>query len=101
MENILTKIENLEVLIKRQNILSKEVLTLEETAEYLQLSKSCIYKMTSNKEIPFYTPGGKKIYFRRTELEQWILNSRVAPSVEISIEIESYLGRTSKSLVSW
>jgi excisionase family DNA binding protein len=101
MEIIIQKLNDLELVIKRQTILSKEVLTLEEAAEHLQLSKSCIYKMTSNKEIPFYTPGGKKIYFRRTELEQWILNSRVVPSVEISLEIESYLGRTSKSLVSW
>jgi excisionase family DNA binding protein len=100
MEIILKKLEQLEVLIKRQNILSKEILTLEEAAEYLQLSKSCLYKATSNKEIPYYVPGGKKLYFRRTELEKWILSSRVTPTVEMDLEIENYLGRTSKTLMS-
>ncbi len=100
MEIILKKLEQLEVLIKRQNILSKEILTLEEAAEYLQLSKSCLYKATSNKEIPHYVPGGKKIYFRRSELENWVFRSRVTPITELALEVKNYLGRNSKSVVS-
>jgi predicted DNA-binding transcriptional regulator AlpA len=56
MEEFQKKIDGLEILLKRQNILNKEILTLEEAAQYLVLSKSCIYKMTSNKEIPHYIP---------------------------------------------
>ncbi|MFA9192536.1 helix-turn-helix domain-containing protein [Flavobacterium sp. FZUC8N2.13] len=97
MEIILKKLEKLEVLIKRQYILSKEILSLEEAAAYLQLSKSCLYKMTSNKEICFYVPGGKKIYFRRTELDSWVLNSKVSSVNECDLEVENYLGRTKKS----
>lgn len=97
MEIILKKLEKLEVLIERQYILSKEILTLEEAAEYLQLSKSCLYKMTSSKEIPYYVPGGKKIYFRRIELDNWILNSKVNSVNESDLEVENYLGRTKKS----
>lgn len=97
MEIILKKLEKLEVLIERQYILSKEILTLEEAAEYLQLSKSCLYKMTSSKEVPYYVPGGKKIYFRRIELENWILNSKVNSVNEFDCEAENYLGRTQKS----
>ena len=93
MEIILKKIEELE----RQSILSKEVLTLEEASQYLQLSKSCLYKMTANKEIAHYVPGGKKIYFRRTELDNWIFNSKVTSVSEFNQGIESYLGRTQKS----
>ena len=97
MEIILKKLEKLEVLIERQYILSKEILTLEEAAEYVQLSKSCLYKMTSSKEIPYYVPGGKKIYFRRIELDNWILNSKVNSVNESDLEVENYLGRTKKS----
>ncbi len=93
----MTKIENLELLIKKQGVLGKEILTLEAAAEYLQLSKSCVYKMTSNKELPYYVPGGKKIYFRRTELDKWIFGSRVTPVDEIKLETESYLCGPSKS----
>jgi excisionase family DNA binding protein len=98
MEEFQKKIDGLEILLKRQNILNKEILTLEEAAEYLVLSKSCIYKMTSNKEVPHYIPGGKKIYFKKTELDRWILESRVTPVNEISMEMKSYLCGTSKSL---
>jgi excisionase family DNA binding protein len=97
MEIILKKLEKLEVLIERQYILSKEILSLEEAAEYLQLSKSCLYKMTSSKEIPYYVPGGKKIYFKRNELDNWVFKSKVNSVNEFDIEAESYLGRTQKS----
>lgn len=97
MEIILKKLEKLEVLIERQYILSKEILSLEEAAEYLKLSKSCLYKMTSSREISFYVPGGKKIYFRRTELDTWVLNCKVTSVNECDLEVENYLGRTQKS----
>ena len=54
--------------------------------------------MTSNKEIPYYVPGGKKIYFRKAELNSWVFNSKVVAIEEIDLEIESYLNRTSKSI---
>ncbi|SNB12281.1 putative excisionase [Flavobacterium psychrophilum] len=99
MELFQQQLDKIEALLKKQNALSKEVLTLEEAAEYLQLSKSCLYKMTSNKEISHYVPGGKKIYFRRTELDNWVFNSKVTPSSEFDKEIENYLGRTQKSVL--
>ncbi len=61
----------------------KEFITVDELADYLGLSKSAVYKITSKKEIPFYNPGGKKIYFKRIEVDAWIETSRVAPDSEI------------------
>lgn len=60
----------------------KEFMTVGELAEYLELSKSAIYKLTSKREIPFYNPGGKKIYFKRSEVDTWIEAGRVAPDSE-------------------
>lgn len=97
MEHIQKRLNEIEALIKRHHALSKEVLTLEESAEFLGLSKSAIYKMTSKREIPFYCPGGKKVYFRRVELESWILNAKVASLAEFEQEVDEYLSRTTKS----
>jgi excisionase family DNA binding protein len=91
--DISKRLEEIEMLLKNQNILLKEFLTLDEAAEYLSLSKSAVYKMTSKKEIPFYNPGGKKIYFKRVELDSWILNGKVESASQIEIEIETYLSR--------
>lgn len=93
MENIIYKLDELEKVIKKQIISSKEFFTLEEASEYLQLSKSCLYKMTSKKQITFYNPGGKKIYFKKEDLLEWISKS-INISVEgVHIESELYVAR--------
>lgn len=51
---------------------SKEVLTSDEAARYMGISKSTLYKLTMNKKIPHYKPFGKMCYFKRLELEQWL-----------------------------
>lgn len=93
------RLDEIEALLRRQYALSKEILTLEEAADFLSLSKSAIYKLTSKKEIPYYNPGGKKIFFKRTELENWILSSKSISVDEVDDEITSYLSRTQKSRI--
>ncbi len=48
-----------------------EVLNLEQAAEYVSLSKSAIYKKTSERNIPHFKQG-KKLYFKRSELDAWL-----------------------------
>ena len=52
---------------------AKEVLTLEEAAVFMGISRSTLYKMTHNNVIPFYRPNGKLIYFEKSELLAWML----------------------------
>ncbi|ASX25896.1 excisionase family DNA-binding protein [Candidatus Williamhamiltonella defendens] len=54
----------------------KEVLTIEECCLYMGLSKAYLYKLTHFRQIPFYKPNGKKIYFKRTEINSWLLNNK-------------------------
>ncbi|MFT4801092.1 MAG: excisionase family DNA binding protein [Flavobacteriaceae bacterium] len=56
-------------MLKKQTFQQKEILTIEEASEFLGLSVSRLYKMTSNKEISYYKPGGKKIYLNRNEIQ--------------------------------
>lgn len=100
MEFIQNELKEIKELLIKQSIQQKEILTIEEASEFLGLSTSRLYKMTSNKEIPHYKPGGKKIYLNRQELEQWILNSRVASTNDLDDELDSYLSRTNKNLAS-
>lgn len=66
--------------------ITKPFLTVEELASYLGVKTSYIYKMTHNREIPFYKPGGKMIYFNREEIDEWVLSQRVATADEIRSE---------------
>ena len=96
MDTLQKELQEIRKFIKEQNILGKEILTLEEAALYLGQSKSSIYKLTSAKEIPYYSPGGKKIYFRRSELDQWVFSSKVEFVGEVMEDVESYLSKTNK-----
>lgn len=71
---------------------SKEVLTSAETAKYLGISQSYLYKLTMRGEIPHTKPTGKLCYFSRPELEQWLKKTnRVASAEEIAQRADSYL----------
>lgn len=68
------------------NIISttKEVLTSDEAAKYMGVSKSYLYKLTMQQKIPHYKPMGKMCYFNRLELEGWLQANRVATADELS-----------------
>lgn len=72
---------------------SKEVLTSEEAARYMGISRSYLYKLTCRREVPHYKPAGKVIYFKRAELEQWLQNNRVATVNEARGQAEAYCKR--------
>lgn len=72
---------------------TKDVLTSEETALYLGISKSYLYKLTMRREIPHYKPFGKMCYFNRRELEAWLQESRVATTAEINEQAAGYCSR--------
>ena len=76
---------------EKQREKGEEILSLSEAAEFLKVSKSCVYKLTSAKKIPHFVPGGKKIYFKKSDLEDWILNSRVTPISEFENDTINYL----------
>ena len=68
----------------------KEVLTSDEAAKYLGVSKSCLYKWTMNRQIPHYkSPSGKMCFFNRAEVEAWMQSCRVATADEISQQAQA------------
>lgn len=78
--------------IERYSIIAaKQVLTLEEVAFFTGLSKSWIYKATSNHTIPCYKPNNKLLYFDRDEINAWMKQNRVATIDEINSNAEKYI----------
>lgn len=75
---------------------TKEVLTCEEAAQYLGISKSYLYKLTMRGDIPHSKPNGKMCYFKRTELEQWMMRNPCATVTDINDRANRYLNRPSK-----
>jgi len=88
---IIKKLESIEKMLNEQNMLKKEVLSFNETAIYLEVSHSHLYKLTSTRAIPSYKPNGKKLYFNRAELDQWLLSNKQTSSDEIDMQADEYL----------
>lgn len=55
----------------------KEVLSVREAISYLDISESLLYKLTSGRKIKFFKPNKGKIYFRKTDLDQWMLQNGI------------------------
>lgn len=91
MDEILKRLEKIEKLIESQNLVRKDVLNFNECCDYLELSQSHLYKLTSTGAIPHYKPNGKKIYFRRAELDEWLLRNRTTTQDEIESKAADYL----------
>lgn len=91
MDEIIQRLENLQRLIESQGINSKEVLNFNEACKYLELSQSHLYKLTSAGNVPHYKPNGKKLYFKRSELEGWLLRNRNSTQEEIDRKAADYL----------
>lgn len=68
----------------------KDVLTSDEAARYMGISKSYLYKLTMRGEVPHYKPMGKMCYFNRAELEDWLQRNRVSSDIEISQQAAAY-----------
>lgn len=89
--NILLKLERIEKLLETQQAMQKQVLNFNDTCIYLELSQSHLYKLTSTGSIPHYKPNGKKLYFKREELDNWLLRNRSNSIDEIEQEAANYL----------
>ncbi len=48
----------------------------QEAAGYLGVSLSYLYKLTHEGLLSFSKPNGKKIYFRKEDLDTWALKNR-------------------------
>ena len=58
-------------------IANKEYLDVNESARYLGVSKAEIYYLTSSKRLPYFRPGGKKVYIYKQDLNHYISSYHV------------------------
>ena len=83
----LTEIETLLLATQQPN----KPLTLLEAAEFLDFSRSYLYRLTSQGRVPCYKPEGKRVYFDRAELVNWLKRNRIRPQEEIEEKAASYI----------
>lgn len=80
-------IENSELQPQNQ---PERLMTVDEAADFLTLSKPTIYSKCSRGELP-YMKRGKRLYFSLTELNEYLKAGRVKTVFELENEADNYL----------
>lgn len=72
--------------------MERKLITLKEACKYLGISRSQMYKLTSNKRIRHYKPNGKVIYFNVEDLNNYIESNEIQSNDQIKqIVTEKYV----------
>ena len=70
---------------------SKEALNTSEVALMLDVAVQTVRNLMHDKAIPYYKRGGKA-YFRKSEIEAWMLKGqRIVSNEEIASEASTYI----------
>ena len=68
---------------------NNDFINVKDVAELLKISVYQVYHLTATRQIPHYKPG-KKIFFLKSELIEWIKQSRVATMNELDTKAKNY-----------
>lgn len=63
---------------------SNRPLSVDDAAAYCNLKKSYIYKLIHEKRIPHYKPTGGKVFFKLTDLQEFVFRGRISASYEMN-----------------
>jgi len=80
-------------ILEKQEILSllqtKNVLTTEEAALYLNISVPTLRELRRNNKIASYQPS-RKVFYKREDLDEWLLNSKQSNETVIESRVSGY-----------
>jgi len=74
-------------------IVRKEILSFREALLYMDVSQSFLYKLTSKKAIEFTKPNGGRIYFKKSVLDNWMLQNQSSNLESLEDEVFEYLAK--------
>lgn len=114
IKDILTKLDEVKAILERletlhqlssmvelfehQNWLFKEYLTLDEVASYLDISRSTVRRMSSQRVFPVYKPMDR-ILIKKEDLIQWIEKGRFMSQQEIVESARRTIEETKKNKI--
>lgn len=78
--------------------MEKNIMSFEEAVEYTGFSKSYLYKLTSGRKIPHYKPTGRKLFFKRDELDTWLLSNPVKTDARLETEAATYIATNKQKI---
>lgn len=66
----------------------EDIMTFSAACEFLGITARQMYGYTGRKLIPYYKPTGRHIYFRRSELVEFVTANRIATAAEVEAQAQ-------------
>lgn len=95
----MTTEERLERIERLLIISAKEALTVAEVALFMGVSESRVRHLTCERAMPYYKQG-TKTFFKKSEIEKWMLSDRVDTASESEEKAATYV-QLNKSNLRW
>lgn len=84
--------QSIDELKKLATIGAKESLSLDEVSQVFDLKKSFIYALVHQKKLPYYKVGGGRLtFFKKSEVEAFLLANRVGTYEESEAAAVAYV----------
>lgn len=96
LQEQLNNIEQLLLQGTKPAVDTDELLTITQAAKFLNLSTPTLYCKVSRQEIPV-NKQGKRLYFYKSELADWIKSGRKKTIAEINLETEQSIIRPKRT----
>lgn len=73
------------------NLPITDILTVDQVTEMYGLSRSTVYAWVHENRVPHYKPSQKMLYFKQSEIEEYLLSNRIPSRAEIETEANTKL----------
>ncbi|MDJ1503527.1 helix-turn-helix domain-containing protein [Xanthocytophaga agilis] len=93
LEALLLELQS--ITINPSPISDKQLGGIDLAVQITGLAKSTVYNLVSEGRLP-HMKRGKKLYFSRTELENWIADGKQKTLQELEAEVEQHLTKQGK-----
>lgn len=88
------KLDSIQAELKAKHGTSaRDVLAFSEACEYLGVKATSLRTKMHKHELPYYKPNGGKVYFRRDDLNKFLLKGRVDSQAEIEQMAEAHIAQ--------
>ena len=92
MKQVMDELLKIKAMINESNFLRKEILNLKEACKYTGLSKSKLYKISSNQKIAVSKPEGT-LYFKRQDLDAYMLSNYIPSRENVINNVSNYFNK--------
>lgn len=65
------------------------MLSAREAAEYMDVKLRTVYVWARTQQLPYYKPAGKLIYFKREDLDRFLMHNRIMSRSEAEAFVAS------------